>query len=247
MNHAGKVAVVTGASSGIGQAIALRLAKEGALVANVDLADGAATEEMASAAGSVVKTFPCDLSNETQIHAALGAVVAHFKKDPLILVHAAAALFLKPFAETTTEEWRLTQKVNQESAFHLMQGLLPMMQKQQWGRVVLVTSSTFFIGGTSMTHYVTSKGALIGFAHGLAPEVGVHGITVNCLAPGLTKTAKVASSMTDEFFAAMASAQSIKRTGRPEDQAGMVSFLVSEDASFITGQTLVVDGGQALT
>ena len=98
-----------------------------------------------------------------------------------------------------------------------------------------------------MAHYVTSKGALIGLAHGLCAEIGGLGVTVNCLAPGLTRTAKAVSDLPDEFFRHIASVQSIKRNGLPEDQAGAVSFLVSEDAAFMTGQTLVVDGGQART
>ena len=98
-----------------------------------------------------------------------------------------------------------------------------------------------------MAHYVTSKGGLIGLAHGLAAEVGPLGVTVNCVAPGLTRTAKAVADLPDEFFRHIASVQSIKRNGTPQDQAGVVSFLASDDAAFMTGQTLVVDGGQART
>ncbi|MCC7462265.1 MAG: SDR family oxidoreductase [Gammaproteobacteria bacterium] len=246
MKHAGKVAVVTGGSSGIGQAIALRLAADGASVANLDIASGAETDEQAARAGHKLKSFACNLAEPESIRAALGQVAARYAA-PTILVHSAAHQFIKPISEVTTAEWRLTQAVNQEAAFHLTQQMLPAMRAASWGRIILISSSTYWVGGVSMTHYVTSKGALLGFAHGLAAEVGPYGVTVNCVAPGLTRTAKAQESLSVEFFQHIASVQSIKRNGTPEDQAGAVSFLASEDAGFITGQTLLVDGGQGRT
>jgi len=197
-------------------------------------------------AGGEAFWVKCDLAEPAAVRAAAervrGAAGA-----PAILVHAAAVQFVKPFAELSPADWRRVQSVNQESVFHLVQALLPGMQAGAWGRIVLIVSSTFWVGGVGMTHYVTSKGALIGFAHGLAGEVGGDGITVNCVAPGLTKTAKAATDLPAEFFRHIAAAQSIKRNGTPEDQAGVVSFLASDDAAFMTGQTLLVDGGQART
>jgi NAD(P)-dependent dehydrogenase (short-subunit alcohol dehydrogenase family) len=244
--HAGRIAVVTGGSSGIGQAIAARLAADGAQVAILDVADASGTVELARSSGGRALWVPCDLAQPEQIRAAVEAVRSS-AGIPQILVHAAAVQFVRPFAELSAKDWSLAQAVNQESAFHLAQSALPGMQGAGWGRIILIVSSTFFVGGVGMTHYVTSKGALIGFAHGLAGEVGAHGITVNCVAPGLTRTAKAVADLPDEFFRHIASVQSIKRNGTPEDQAGVVSFLASDDAAFITGQTLVVDGGQART
>ena len=246
MNHAGRVAVVTGGSSGIGQAIALRLAADGARVASLDIAPGTETDERARQAGHALRTFHCNLAEPEAIQAALGQVTAHYAA-PTILVHAAAHQFIKPISEVTAAEWRLTQAVNQEAAFHLTQKMLPAMRAAHWGRIILISSSTYWVGGVSMTHYVTSKGALLGFAHGLAAEVGPYGVTVNSVAPGLTRTAKAQESLSMEFFQHIASVQSIKRNGTPEDQAGVVSFLASDDAGFITGQTLLVDGGQGRT
>jgi NAD(P)-dependent dehydrogenase (short-subunit alcohol dehydrogenase family) len=154
---------------------------------------------------------------------------------------------VRPFADLTPEDWRLTQRVNQEAVFHFAHALLPGMRAAGWGRLILITSSTFFINPSHMTHYVTSKGALMGFAHGLAGEVGEYGITINCVAPGLTRTVNAAASLPEGFFREMASLQAIKRSGTPEDQAGVVSFLASDDAAFITGQTILADGGQART
>jgi NAD(P)-dependent dehydrogenase (short-subunit alcohol dehydrogenase family) len=244
--HAGRVALVTGGSNGIGQAIAVRLAAEGARVAVLDVAEAGETLARVAAAGGNAFWIPCDLASETEIRGAVAA--AETRAGPaLILVHAAAVQFVKPIAEVSSVEWRHVQAVNQEAAFHLTQALLPGMRAARWGRIVFIVSSTFWVGGVGMAHYVTSKGALIGLAHGLCAEIGEFGVTVNCLAPGLTRTAKAVGDLPDEFFRHIASVQSIKRNGLPEDQAGAVSFLVADDAAFMTGQTLVVDGGQART
>ena len=244
--HDGRLALVTGGSSGIGQAIVTRLAADGARVAILDVADASATIELVRRGGGEAFWVSCDLAQPDSIRTA-AQTVRKTAGSPAILVHAAALQFVKPFAELTERDWRLVQAVNKDSVFHLVQALLPGMKAAAWGRILLIVSSTFWVGGVGMTHYVTSKGALIGFAHGLAGEVGVDGITVNCVDPGLTKTAKAAADLPEEFFRHIASVQSIKRNGTPEDQAGVVSFLASDDAAFMTGQTLLVDGGQART
>jgi NAD(P)-dependent dehydrogenase (short-subunit alcohol dehydrogenase family) len=244
--HTGKVALVTGGSSGIGQAIALRLAAEGAQVAIADVADGTATIELAARAGGSVSGLRCDITDPARVAACVADVTARFGA-PTILVHSAVYQFVRPFEALTLEDWQRVQAVNQESMFHLLKATLPGMKAAQWGRIVAIASSTFFVGANGMTHYVTSKGALIGLVHGLASEVGPHGITVNAVAPGLTRTAKAVADLPEELFRHVASLQAIPRNGRPEDQAGVVSFLASDDAAFITGQTLLVDGGQGRT
>jgi len=244
--HTGKIAIVTGGSSGIGQSIVVRLASEGATVAIADVADGAETVAEARAAGGEAFWVPCDLADDRAIGSAAEAVMARAGSAG-IFVHCAAVQFMRPFSDLTVDEWRLTQRVNQEAAFHFVRALLPGMRTKAWGRVILIGSSTYFINPSNMTHYVTSKGALMGFAHGLAGEVGRDGITVNVVAPGLTRTANAHAALPDEFFKSMAALQAIPRSGKPEDQAGVVSFLASDDAAFITGQTLLVDGGQART
>jgi NAD(P)-dependent dehydrogenase (short-subunit alcohol dehydrogenase family) len=244
LRHRRKVAIVTGGSNGIGRAIVRRLASEGACVAIADIADGAAAVAEAQGTGGEAYWVRCDLADEAAIRACVKAVEERSGAAG-IFVHSAAVQFVRPFLELTTEDWRLTQRVNQEAVFHFVQALLPAMRAAAWGRLILIASSTFFINPSQMTHYVTSKGALMGFAHGLAGEVGQFGITVNCVAPGLTRTPNAAAALPEAFFSEMAALQAIKRSGTPEDQAGIVSFLASDDAAFITGQTILADGGQA--
>jgi 3-oxoacyl-[acyl-carrier protein] reductase len=246
LRHAGRIALVTGGSGGIGQAIVCRLASEGARVIIADVADGSESIRHARAAGGEALWHRCDLSSDQEIRA-LAASVTRSVGAPGIFVHSAAVQFDKSFLELTTADWRHMQVVNQEAVFHFVQSLLPGMQAESWGRIILLASSRFYINGQDMAHYVTSKGALIGFARGLAGEVGRHGVTVNCLAPGLTRTANAAAAFPAEFFAMIAAQQAIKRSGTAEDQAGIVSFLASDDAAFITGQTILADGGQGRT
>lgn len=245
-SHQGRVAIVTGGSGGIGQAIAVRLAADGAKVAILDIADCEETQSLISQAGGTSEFRRCDISQRDQIASSL-AEVERSTGHAQILVHCAAYQVVRDFNEISWDEWQLTQSVNQDSMFHLLKAVLPDMRAKQFGRIIVIASSTFFIGGNRMAHYVTSKGALIGLVHGLAEEVGDYGITINAVAPGLTKTQKAVSDLPAEFFDEMAQLQAIKRSGTPQDQAGVVSFLASDDAAFITGQTILADGGQGRT
>lgn len=237
---------MTGGSSGIGQAIVLRLAREGASVAIADVADAGETLHLVRQEGGEAFFSSCDIADPRAVADFVEKVKGQYG-NPTIFVHSAARQFVRPFEELTLEDWRGTQAVNQESVFHFVKAVLPSVKAAQWGRIILIASSTFFVGGNGMTHYVTSKGALLGFVHGLSAEIGPHNITVNAVAPGLTRTKKAVNDLPDELFRHVASLQSIKRNGTPEDQAGVVSFLASEDAGFITGQTILADGGQGRT
>jgi NAD(P)-dependent dehydrogenase (short-subunit alcohol dehydrogenase family) len=241
--HAGRIAVITGGSSGIGQAMAVRLVQEGARVAIVDIADAAETVELARSAGGEAVGFRCDISDWAQM-SALGDAVRKRCGDPLILVHCAAMQFMRPFEQLTPQEWRATQQVNIDGGFHLVKSFLPALKLAKWGRIVMVASSSFFSPPPAMTHYIASKGALLGLVRGLASELGEHGITVNALAPGLTRTKAAVAGVPQAHFDFVKSRQAVKRNGEPEDQAAALSFLVSEDAGFISGQTLLVDGGE---
>jgi NAD(P)-dependent dehydrogenase (short-subunit alcohol dehydrogenase family) len=241
--HAGMAAVITGGSGGIGQAMAVRLAREGARVAIIDLADAVETVELARAAGGEAVGLRGDVADWAQMSALADQVRARWGA-PLILVHCAALQFMRPFEALTPQEWRATQQVNVDGGFHLVKAFLPGLRAAGWGRIVMVASSSYFSPPSQMTHYIASKGALLGLVRGLASELGEHGITVNALAPGLTRTKAAVAGVPQAHFDFVKSRQAVKRSGEPEDQAAALSFLVSDEAGFMSGQTMLVDGGE---
>ena len=241
--HTGRVVAITGGASGIGQSIVQRLAGEGARIAIADIADAAETIDLANRAGGEAAAFQVDISNWKQMSAFADQVRERFG-DPAIAVHCAALQFMSPFEELSSERWRATQDVNVLGGFHLAKIFLPAMKAARWGRIVMVASSSFFAPPPRMTHYIASKGALLGLVRGLAAEVGEFGITVNALAPGLTRTSKAIAGVPQAHFDEVRNRQSIKRSGEPQDQAAAISFMVSDDAGFMSGQTMLVDGGE---
>ncbi|MBS1678249.1 MAG: SDR family oxidoreductase [Actinobacteria bacterium] len=242
--HEGRTALVTGAAAGIGRAYAKRLAEDGANVVVADIADGAETVGLIEAAGSAGLAVECDVSSAEAVAAAAAAAKERFGTVD-ILVHNAGIYPICEFKDMTFEEWRQVLAVNLDSAFHLCHELLPAMREQAWGRVVIISSNTFHAGIGGMSHYIASKGGLIGFVRSLAAEVGEEGVTVNSVAPSLVRSKGTTEGPHEELglFEFVAQGQAIKRTEQPEDLVGAISFLTSDDAAFITGQTLCVDGG----
>src|SRR5579862_2356302 len=149
MRHDGKIALVTGGSSGIGQAIVCRLAREGAKVAIADIADSSQTFSLLRQEGHQALAGRCDIADPAQV-AAFVEQVREQLGPPQILVHSAAVQFVRPFEELSLEQWRQTQAVNQESMFHLLKAVLPGMRSASWGRIVVLASSTFFVGAPAM-------------------------------------------------------------------------------------------------
>ncbi len=241
--HAGKIVAITGGASGIGQAMTLRLVQEGAKVAVIDMADAAETIDLASKAGGEVRGYKCDISSWEQM-SNVGDKVRAELGNPDILVHCAAYQFMRPFDELSIDDFHKVQNVNVNGGFHLVKAFLAPMRKAKWGRIVMVVSSSFFAPPKGMSHYIASKGALIGFVRGLAAELGGDGITVNGLAPGLTRTKNAVATVPQAHFDYVVAHQAVKRSGEPEDQAAALSFLVSDDAAFMSGQTLLMDGGE---
>jgi NAD(P)-dependent dehydrogenase (short-subunit alcohol dehydrogenase family) len=242
--HEGRTAVVTGGAAGIGQAYARRLAEDGANVVIADIADGAETVALVEEAGTAAIATQCDVSSGEDVAAMAAAAQDRFGTVD-ILVHNAGIYPIQEFDRMTFDEWRKVLSVNLDSAFHLCHELLPGMRQQKWGRVIVVSSNTFHAGIGGMSHYVASKGGLIGFLRSLAAEVGEEGVTVNGLAPSLVRSKGTIEGPHEELglFEFVAQGQAIKRTEEPEDLVGACSFLASNDAAFITGQTLCVDGG----
>jgi NAD(P)-dependent dehydrogenase (short-subunit alcohol dehydrogenase family) len=242
--HDGRVAVITGAAASIGQAYAVRLAQDGARIVVGDIADGAETVALVQEAGSEAISVSCDVASAEDVAALKEAAIARFGQVDIV-VHNAGIYPVQLFADMTFADWRKVLSINLDSMFHVCHEFLPGMRERSWGRVVCIASTTFHAGTPGMSHYVASKGGLIGLLRSLAAEVGEDGVTINALAPGLVRSKGTLEGPHEEMglFDMLAAQQAIKRTQLPEDLVGAMSFLVSDDASFITGQTLVVDGG----
>ena len=238
-SHEGRTVVISGAAAGIGQALAERLAHDGARIVVADLSDARETIALVQRAGTEALGVRCDVSSSEDV-AELGRQARDRFGRVDILIHNAGIYPLVPFSEMTFEQWRKVLSVNLDSMYHLTHEFLPEMREQGWGRVLAMVSNVFHAGRGGFSHYVASKGGLIGFVRSLAAEVGQEGVTVNAIAPSLVNSKGTEGF---DYFADVEDLQVIKRAQQPSDLTGATSFLTSQDASFITGQTLVVDGG----
>ncbi|MEJ2865511.1 SDR family NAD(P)-dependent oxidoreductase [Actinomycetospora flava] len=236
-----RVAVVTGAASGIGRGYAGRLAADGLTVAVLDRDDAADTLAEVKQAGGDGIGVRVDLTDPASV-AAAAEEVAERVGAPSIVVNNAGIYPNKPFEELTFADWRAIFDVNVDALFHVTQAFLPAMRAASWGRIVNMSSNSIALAVTGFTHYMATKMAVIGFTRGLATEVAEHGITVNAIAPSLTRTPGTEAGP-EAFFEIVPQLQAIKRLQQPADLAGSLAFLVSDDAAFVTGQTLYVDGG----
>lgn len=251
--HKDKVAVVTGGANGIGQAFAKRLAEDGAHVAVVDIADGADTVKLVEAAGRDALYVKCDVSSEAAVAAMAKAVNARFSHVDIV-INCAGIFPQKDLADMTFADWRKVLATNLDSTFLVTAAFVPGMRARKWGRVVNMSSSTFGSVVTGFAHYVASKGGIVGFTRALSGDLAGDGITVNAIAPGLTRSPgtlarspRAGFATMDDEFLSVAQMQAIKRVETPDDLVGAMSFLTSDDAAFITGQTLNVDGGRVRT
>lgn len=244
----GRVAVVTGGSAGIGRAFAQRLADEGCHVAIADLHPDEQLTADLTARGVDALNAPCDLSDEAAVRAFARAVEARFDRCD-ILVNNAAYIPLHVLEALTLAQFRKVMAVNVEAPLLLSQAFAAGMRARGHGRIVNIISSTTSTPMPSFISYTTSKMAAMGLVRALAAELGhnagggASGITVNGISPGLTRTEAAARELPDALFAAVRERQLIKRTEVPEDLVGALAFLASDDAAFITGQVLNVDGG----
>lgn len=237
----GRSAIVTGAAQGIGKAIAKRLAEDGATVTIGDInEEGAAA--VASEIGHGAKGMACDVSDPAQVDALIEAGARNGAPD--IVVNNAAIVPFIAWDDVDLDHWKKLIDVNLTSVFLTCRKATDMMRAaDRKGRIINIASNTFFAGTPNMAAYVAAKGGVIGFTRALATEVGKYGITANALAPGLTESDGVKASPHNEAFGFVEMLQAMPGKGQPEDIANVVSFLASDDAAWMTGQTLNVDAG----
>lgn len=240
-SHEGRVAVVTGAASGIGQELAIKLAERGAKLVLLDVQQPEATRARIGGMESDVLALTCDVSVEADWQAVRDRIENEFGRVDILVNNAG----IYPFATIDNLDLALFKKVlsvNLEGAFLGIKTLLPLMEKQRRGRIVNISSNSIATNLPGLSHYMASKMGIIGLTRGLANDLAERGITVNSVAPAITKTPGT-SSMPDEILDAVWGQQAIQRFAEPGDIVGPILFLTSEDAAFVTGQTIAVDGG----
>mgnify|MGYP000735806860 FL=1 len=234
-SRAQKVALVTGGGSGIGKAIAERLGADGYRVATIDLQSS-----------QTPNSYAADVTDRAQIDAALKSI--HENLGPVsILVNAAGVDGFKPFLKISFEDWQRIVNVNLHGVFHMIQAVLPDMIDAGWGRIVNISSSSTHSGTPYMTHYVSAKSGVNGLTKSLALEFGPSGVTVNAIPPGFIDTPMLRSAEQRGNLGDIEktiAATPVRRIGKPEDIAATCSFLVSEEAGYITGQIVGVNGGR---
>ncbi len=240
----GKVALVTGAAQGIGKAIADGLAAEGARIVVADL-QGA---ERAAEAYPDGVGLTADVADEDAVERMTAETVERCGGLDVLVNNAGlyASLAMRPFTEIPLDEWRRVMDVNVASMFLTCRAAVPVLRDRGGGAIVNISSGTPFRGVPFLLHYVTSKGAIVAFTRALAKELGRDGIRVNCVAPGFTMSdgVKEHPEVVEQLRDVSVAARTIQRDQVPEDVVGAVAYLASPAASFVTGQTIVIDGGQ---
>ena len=245
----GKVAIVTGAASGIGPSYAQGLAAEGAKVMIADVEPGESTVRAIKDAGGEAMSRLCDVSDERQVAALIRDTEKAFGGVHILVNNAAvfARYVAVPLDQISDADWERAFAVNVRGTYLCVKAALPVMRRQGYGKVINIASGTVFKGVPMMLHYVATKGAIIAMTRSMASELGKDGIRVNAIAPGLTSTDYLKGrNDIPGVLDKMATTRAIARQEEPQDLVGACIFLASADSDFVTGQTLVVDGGQVL-
>ena len=245
----GTSAIVTGAAQGIGATYARALAAEGARVSVCDLDPPDTVVQAIQAAGGEAIGRICDVSNPEAVSALVRATEQAFGGVQVLVNNAAlfGKIARKPFAEIDSDEWDRVMTVNTRGPFECVKAVLPVMRRQRYGKIINIASGTVFKGTPMMLHYVASKGAVIAMTRAMARELGEHGICCNALAPGLTLSDTIKGRNDYGGLRTLnVESRSLKREETPDDLVGALLFLASHDSDFMTGQTLLIDGGSAM-
>ncbi len=242
-NISGKVIFITGAGQGIGKAIALRFSEEGVKVVIADINNftcHAVADEINASGGEAI-AIQLDVSDLESFTLAIKEGFEHFGSVD-ILVNNAGIVRDKLILRMTEEDWDIVQKVNLKGCFNGIKAVIPLMMKKRFGRIINITSVVALSGNPGQANYVASKAGIIGLTKSVAKELASRNITVNAVAPGYIGT-DITAELSDKIKENLIQQIPLKKIGSPEDIAGAVLFLASEDASYITGQTISVNGG----
>ncbi len=246
----GKVAIVTGGVQGIGASYAKALAREGAAVCVADIDNPEWTVAAIKSAGGQALGMFVDVASADSVAQMMQTAVSTFKSVDILVNNAAlfGKLPLKPFEQISSEEWDRVMAVNIRGVFECCKAAMPQMRAQGYGKIINIASGTVYKGTPMLLHYVTSKGAMVAFTRALAREVGGSGVRVNCIAPGLTMSDNVKdnSSWAETLVQKINDTRAIQRDQEPDDLIGTLLYLCSPDSDFVTGQTIVVDGGSVM-
>lgn len=246
----GRAVIVTGGGKGIGKVYAQEFAAAGARVvaADIDAHAAIAVAEAITATGGAALGLGVDISDEQSVAAMASATLDRFGAIDVLINNASLMSVLprRSWLEIPVDEWDQVMAVNLRGMFLCCRAVFPTMKTQQRGKIVNISSSRFFEGSPNRLHYTTSKAGAIGFTRALAREVGEFGVTVNAVAPGLTASDTQVQSTSGNYLAARSSGRAIDRVQAPGDLVGAVMFLSSSASDFMTGQTLLVDGGKMM-
>jgi len=242
-----RVAIITGASRGIGRAVALKLARDGAKV----VVNYAGNVEKAQEVVDTIKEFggeaiavQADVSSPQEVEAMVEKVMEHFGQVD-ILVNNAGITRDTLLMRMKEEDWDAVMNTNLKGVYNCSKAVIRVMMKQRWGRIINITSVVGLMGNAGQANYAAAKAGIIGFTKSVAKELGSRGITVNAVAPGFIET-DMTAVLNDELKAALKEQIPLQRLGAPEDIAHLVAFLASDHAGYITGQTINVDGGMVM-
>lgn len=245
----GKVVIITGAAQGIGRAYAVACAAAGANVCVSDIAEPNETVSAVTAAGGKAIGVAADVRDQSSLDALVDRALSTYGRLDVLVNNAAifGTLGLKPFSEIAADEWDSVMAVNVRGTWQAVKAAAPAMRRSGGGKIINIASGTVFKGNPNLLHYVTSKGAIISMTRSLARELADDNICVNAIAPGLVMSESVQKHPDwGKVTAAIVASRALKRDQTPQDLIGALFFLASSDSDFMTGQTIVVDGGSVM-